>query len=947
MSDIAVQASFNSGEWAPSLNARVDLTKYKAGAALLENFFVDYRGGASTRPGTKYIIQAYNSSAAVRLITFQASFNVGYVLEFGDQYIRFIFNGSPVLENSFPIAGASNANPCVVTVTGNNYSVGDWIFIVGVVGMTQLNDNYYSVLAVSGNSVTIGDLNGNPIDSTGYGTWTSGGTAARIYTIPSPYAAADLAVIKFAQSTNQMILCHPDYAPQVLSLISATNWTLLPLQIGSTIQAPTGVAASTTLTSGHNTSYSYVVTSIDSNGQESEPSTAATLLNYQDIRTTAGSNEITWSSVPGAVAYNVYESNVSYFGALPSGVSYGFIGTCRATSFIDSNIGPDFSQGPPVAQNPFVGGHLQSLTLTNPGTSYSSVPTISFSGGSPNIAASATATLKVTGTPTIGAIGNRFAVGDKVYFSNGVTLVVASVSGGGVNGVLTWHPITYPGSNPGSLAAGSIPSNPVAQVGTSGHGQDATANLTWNVGVIQIINPGAGYNTTPTVVFSSGSAAATATVSPNNASYPSVPSFFQERLVLAAPNQSPQTFYMSQPGNYFNFDTTSPIQPSNAITGTLVSGVLNTIKAIVSSTAGMLLLTDKSSWLVNGGSSGSGVSPTSIVANAQSFIGSNDVPPIVANYDVLYVQGKGSGVRDLAYNIYFNVFTGTDISILSSHLFYGFEILEWAWAEQPFYVVWAVRDDGVLLSLTFLKEQDFIGWAHHTTDGFFTSVTAVTESTDAAGNVDAIYVVVERTVNGNTVKYIERMAERIFTNGATDAWCVDAGLQYSGSPATSFTGAQHLAGMTCTGLADGIVIPPFVMPVSGNFTIQTAASVVTVGLGFVCDLQTLALDVGEPSIQGKVKKIPFVDVRVKDTLGLSIGVDFNHLTAMKDLIVGNVSSMLTGQEAQIITGLLTGDARTFLSPAYTVPGQYCIRQSLPLPASILGVFPSVVVGDDR
>ena len=136
------------------------------------------------------------------------------------------------------------------------------------------------------------------------------------------------------------------------------------------------------------------------------------------------------------------------------------------------------------------------------------------------------------------------------------------------------------------------------------------------------------------------------------------------------------------------------------------------------------------------------------------------------------------------------------------------------------------------------------------------------------------------------------------------------------------------------------------MPASGTFTLATAASKVTIGIGYTCKLQTLALEMGDPTIQGKVKKINAVDVRVADTLGLSIGPDFNHLVPMKDLIVGNVSSMLTGQESQIVTDLVTGDARTFLSPAFTVPGQYCIQQSQPLPATILGVIPDFTVGDD-
>ena len=108
-------------------------------------------------------------------------------------------------------------------------------------------------------------------------------------------------------------------------------------------------------------------------------------------------------------------------------------------------------------------------------------------------------------------------------------------------------------------------------------------------------------------------------------------------------------------------------------------------------------------------------------------------------------------------------------------LFYGFTILEWAWAEEPFKIVWAIRSDGAMLTLTFLKEQDFVGWTHSITQGSFMSVATVTENTSTAGEVDAIYTVVQRTVQGQTLQYIERVVERTFPNGVVDAWCVDCG----------------------------------------------------------------------------------------------------------------------------------------------------------------------------
>ena len=960
MSDLAVQASFNSGEWAPSLFARVDIQKYRSGAALLENFFVDYRGGASTRAGTEYVIQVFDSTHTVRLIPFQAAFNTGYVLEFGQDYLRFIFDGSPILETGISITAATNANPCVLTVPGNTYATNDWIFVSGVGGMTQLNGRYFIITNVAGNNITIADLFGNAINSTGYGTYTSGGTTQRIYKIASPYAASDLALLKYAQATTEMVLTHPNYPPYVLTLVSATDWTLVPITIGSTAGTPTGVASASTLPVANifttpvtvgQTYYSYVVSSIDANGQESTPSAPTSLGPLVDIRTYGGSNQIVWTPVTGALGYNVYEATVSYFGVQPPGVEYGFIGTTKGTTFIDSNIIPDFTQTTQINMDPFTGSGISFVTVTTSGT-YTTVPSVTFSGGSPSISASGHAVLGVTSTPTVTAGGTSFKVGDTLNFGNSLVLIVTAVSSGAIT---AWSI-----SNPGAISSGSTPSNPIAMVSTSGTGTGATATATW--GVLQVIvdTQGAGYSSTPTVVFGAGAATATATLSPTGNGNPSVPGFVQQRLFLGGAPGAPQTFHLSQPGSYFNFNITDPSEPDNAITGTLVTNTLNTIKSVVSVTSGFIIFTDKCSFLVNGGTSGSAISPSTIVANAQSYIGANDVPPIIANYDVLYVQSKGSIVRDLAYNIYFNVFTGTDISLIASHLFYGFEVTEWAYAEQPFFMVWAVRNDGVMLTLTFLKEQDFTGWTHQVTQGAFKSVASVTETTTDAGNVDAVYTVVQRVVGVDTLQYIERVTDRIYPNGLSSAWCVDSGLQYTGSATLSFQGAEHLAGLTVTGLAtDNLgnvtIITPFVMPSSGFFTLPaptppgaTGYTTVTIGLSYIAKLQTLALELGEPNSQGKVKKIPHVDVRVNQTLGLTIGPDFDHLTPMKDLIQGNVSSMLTGQESQLVSGLYSGDARTFLPvSSYTVPGQYCIEQPNPYPASVLGVFPAYVIGDDR
>ena len=222
VSDLKIQASFNTGEWAPSLNARVDLAKYRSAAALLQNWIVDYRGGASTRPGTKYILQAYKSATAVRLIPFQASLGVGYVLEFGDNYIRFYNDGAPVLETATSITAAAAGPPEVFTDTAHGYANGDWIYV---------SSNYYIVQGVTTNTYTLTDLYGVAIATNPF---TLPAAASRVYTLTTAYAATDIGLLKYAQNVNALILCHPNYQPQVLTLNGPTNWSLATIQFGTT-----------------------------------------------------------------------------------------------------------------------------------------------------------------------------------------------------------------------------------------------------------------------------------------------------------------------------------------------------------------------------------------------------------------------------------------------------------------------------------------------------------------------------------------------------------------------------------------------------------------------------------------------------------------------------------------------------------------------------------------
>ena len=242
--------NFTAGQLSPRLDGRTDLTKYYNGAKTISNFTIQPHGGASRRPGTAFVHEVKDSSTAVRLIPFEFSTVQTYVLEFGDQYIRFFKDKGIITETAKTITNISQANPAVVTSTAHGYTNGDHVIISSVTGMVEVNGKTFKVANATANTFELQDVDGNNIDSSSYTAYASGGSAFRIYEITSPYAAADVAQLKFAQSADIMYICHPDYAVRKLSRTGHTSWTLNEVEFNiPPFQAHNDTT--TTLTSSH------------------------------------------------------------------------------------------------------------------------------------------------------------------------------------------------------------------------------------------------------------------------------------------------------------------------------------------------------------------------------------------------------------------------------------------------------------------------------------------------------------------------------------------------------------------------------------------------------------------------------------------------------------------------------------------------------------------------
>jgi hypothetical protein len=273
-----------------------------------------------------------------------------------------------------------------------------------------------------------------------------------------------------------------------------------------------------------------------------------------------------------------------------------------------------------------------------------------------------------------------------------------------------------------------------------------------------------------------------------NTGYPREVEFFASRLFFAGTNSNPQTIWTSKISNYSNFGKSVPTADDDAITATLTAKQVNAVTDLLP-LKDLVMLTTGAEWKTGGGSNNV-LTPSTISFMPQSNYGASNLPGLIIGESGLFVQGRGSYVRDIGYQFAVDSYTGNDLTVFASHLVQGHQIIDWAYQQTPFSVVWAVREDGALLGLAYFKEQQVVGWFRcDTINGFVESVCSITE-----GDEDAVYASVRRVVNGVTVRYIERLDTR-FQNDQRDYFFVDAGLSYDGRNTTT----APTATMTLTG----------------------------------------------------------------------------------------------------------------------------------------------------
>lgn len=498
-----------------------------------------------------------------------------------------------------------------------------------------------------------------------------------------------------------------------------------------------------------------------------------------------------------------------------------------------------------------------------------------------------------------------------------------------------------------------------------------------------------------------------------NQGYPTTVTYFQDRLFYAGSQGQPQAVWASKTGVYTSFGTSVPSQDDDALTFLLNARQINTISDLISLES-LITGTSSAIWRVTAGID-EVLTPSTVGFKPQNYFGSYTTRSVNVGDSAIYAQTDGRRVRDLQYEYQFDKFRGNELSLLAEHMFpYGTTIKGLNYEQTPFSLVHVTRSDGLVPTLSYLREQDVLGWSLYETAGVIESMRSIPEN-----GVTATYAIVRRNIDGNDVRYIEKFANREYAT-IEDAFFVDAGISYDYRNTTavtltitggtlwnntealtvtastvgifnsgvdtgnevwlydadgnkirlryiSFVGTNvvtavpigvvpaslrgtattiwsltrkvfavpHLNGEAVSILADGMDVDPQTVTTS-QVTLLHPAAVVHIGLPYHSDLETLDFNVqNAESVRAKTKTIPQVTLLLYSTRGVYVGPDFDHLDEFAQREYEDLQDAI-----EPVSDILMAPVRTRIDKS----GRICVRQSRPLPITILGLQPDIEFG---
>lgn len=400
--------------------------------------------------------------------------------------------------------------------------------------------------------------------------------------------------------------------------------------------------------------------------------------------------------------------------------------------------------------------------------------------------------------------------------------------------------------------------------------------------------------------------------------YPKAIAFFEQRICLAGTPKYPQVIWMSQTDDFENF--LQGVGDSDAISLSITTGNRNSIQWLAASTV-LAIGTIGSEHTLTGGDTG--VTPTNFKISTQSTYGSRDVQAILVNHKLLFVQRNGRKLREFQYQFADDQWNAPDLTIFSEHVTLS-GIKQMSLQRQKHSNLFTVLENGIIAFMTYDSDQNIYGWGKWKTDGDYESV-AIANSDD----YDKIYTIAKRTVDGNTVRYIERLDNSPDVETVEDMFYVDSGLIIE--PTSETISIPHLEGKTVSIVADGKILNEQTVS-SGVITLDQVYSKVIVGLKYTSKNRTVPFDAawgGDDTRRNKYDRLIEFHINVIDTLGLRYGENGGKLYDIQFRkhtdILGTPTPLFTGQKIQSLASKHAKEKTVYLETDYPAP---CLIVSL-------------------
>jgi len=431
--------------------------------------------------------------------------------------------------------------------------------------------------------------------------------------------------------------------------------------------------------------------------------------------------------------------------------------------------------------------------------------------------------------------------------------------------------------------------------------------------------------------------------------WPACGCFHEQRMVLARTDAQPDSVFLSVSGDFENFQPTeldSTVLDDSAIALAIASGEVNSIQWVLSGDV-LLLGTIGGVYMLSAASiQNDPISPTNAsIRRGLSHGTSILVQPVVAGESVLFAQLSGRKIREVAFSdsiTFGSSLVSKDLTVVSEPMTKrGLTAIQAVWQEEPHGIYWVLLNDGTLSAMTYNKEQEVVAWHHHElsananyTDTANIESIAVIPSGD--GTHDELWMVVKRTVNSTTKRYIERLAADWLPADETDRDdmpFMDAHLKFDfPTPSATVEGMWYLEGVGVKVVADGVNVGQ--VTISGGIADLTGLGVtgsnIVLGETYFPRLKSLPPEGGSAygTSQGQPKRLIYLDVRFLNSITVDYGFEDEGATLESVEDPTGVTG-LSGDGT-----LFTGTKRLITNHGYDNESRWVIGDDNPYPLAI-------------